>query len=258
MKKSLIILSIFLSGCASDNYRMQKYDPQTQSKADTATVILGTKNITFMDFTKVTDPKQNIIKTKTAVQPTTPTPTAPTIVTEDKNNNADSSADPTKTNYPTIKLSEIFSSKPRKQVTTSGGSTTVAEQYDIDNQNTYRILKANRVFNYGYANAIYTVEPGIYYISYAYSDENNTERHTQAPGLNADNVVQYGAFEVKAGDTLYLGDLNFDWLQKNPEKMVSIDGDLNTVKQELNASQYQDIASKLKQATFWAGGHKLS
>lgn len=251
MKKILVILSIFLSGCASDNYRMQKYDPKSQSKADTATVVLGTKNITFMDFTKVTNSKPKIFKPKTTM------PVTSSVASEQKNSSTDSSADPNKSNYPTMKLSEIFSSKPRRQLETHM-DIAAATQEEIDNQYNYRILKANRMFNYGYANSIYTVEPGIYYISYAYSDENNSERHTQAPGINADNVIQYGAFEIKAGDTLYLGDIDFDWLQKNPAKMVTISGDLNIVKQELNAAHYQDLASKLKAGTFLAGGHKLS
>jgi len=262
----IITLNIFvlsLSGCSADNYRMQKYDPKVQASNNQAIVVVGTKNLTFIDFNKVTasdlKSKPKAIKSKsetTKVEPTT-SPKAEQKTTAEA---SDISADPNKTNYPSIKLSELFKRKPATRSTNNdyvASQPALNAEHDdkyIDQQNSYRVLKANRLLNYGYANSVYTVEPGTYYISYAYSDEGNVERHTQAPGLTETGTVEYGAFEVKAGDVVYLGDIEAEWLSKDPSKMFHISGNLNLVKQELIAANHSALAEKLQTATFLPSG----
>lgn len=243
LKASLFtIFSVITSGCSSNVARMHKYDPLLAAN-DNAIIIVGTKNLTLVDFTKYEKyPLAAPIVSKapsvvTKVE-TKPEPITPEIV----------SADPNNVSYPKtkLKLKDLFARK--------------TDPDDAENfpKGTYRILKNNRMLNlYGYASAIYTLEPGIYYISYAYYDDGSTTYTTKQPGLNSQQQVEYGAFEIKPNSVVYLGDIEFDWANVDHSKIVKITDNMQQVKQELLADNQRPLIAKLTPAKFYPSGSKL-
>jgi hypothetical protein len=183
-----IIFCISVSGCTPESGRAPKYQSISFDPKTKAVVIVGTKNITFMDLVRYTG------------------------------NDAE----------------------------------------DIEK---YRVVKSNHALNlFGYTNSIYTVEAGMYYIDYAFYDHENSTYYTKAPGITADGEVSYGAFEVKPGEVVYLGDIEFNWLKQNSSNtnnIVSVTGDLKEVKQEIKASEHRSLAAKLAKGKFLPKGSKI-
>jgi hypothetical protein len=123
----------------------------------------------------------------------------------------------------------------------------------------YRVTRNSRNFDrFGYPATIYALEPGLYYINYGYVDISGDMYYTKSPGLTADSKIMYGAFEVKNGDVLYLGDLSFSWARRDLFKMVSVSGNLERARKEIADSQYKALAPHIRQAKFYAGGSKIS
>jgi hypothetical protein len=123
----------------------------------------------------------------------------------------------------------------------------------------YRIHKPSYLFNvFNYTKATYTIEPGIYYISFAFYEHNHNVNFTRKPGISKTGVVQYGAFEVKAGEVLYLGDVDFDWVNIDKPKMIHIVNNFNDVTKDLIASDHRDLAVKIEPAQFYPHGALIS
>ncbi len=243
LKASLFTLfSVITSGCSSNVARMHKYDPSLAAD-DKAIIIVGTKNLTLVDFTKYE--KYPLAATTSTVSKT------PSVVTKPETTAPEPeiiSADPNNVSYPKtkLKLKDLFARK--------------SDPADAENfpKGTYRILKNNRMLNlYGYASAIYTLEPGIYYISYAYYDDGSTTYTTKQPGLNSQQQVEYGAFEVKPNSVVYLGDIEFDWANVNHNKILKLTDNMQQVKQELLADNQESLIAKLTSAKFYPSGSKL-
>lgn len=123
----------------------------------------------------------------------------------------------------------------------------------------HRIVKNSNLYSkYGYSSTIYALDPGIWYINFAFYSNNSDIYFTKKPGLTAESNVMYGAFEVHAGDILYLGDITFSWAKFSPFKMVTVTGDIELAKKELATSSYKKLIPFLKQAKFYPGGSKIN
>lgn len=122
----------------------------------------------------------------------------------------------------------------------------------------YRILKPQRMFVYNYAQSMYSIEPGIYYISFIAIDSSQGVYYSEAPGIDAQGKVAYGAFEIKAGEVLYLGDFECQWKSTNTIKKLSLFNKLNEVKRDLDLVGHQDLAAKITTAKYYPKGATLS
>lgn len=122
----------------------------------------------------------------------------------------------------------------------------------------YRVLKPNRVLVYNYSQSVYALEPGIYYISFLAIDSDKGVYYSDAPGINAEGKIAYGAFEVKAGDVLYLGDLECQWQSTNKVRKIRVKDELNSVKKDLAFAGHNDLAAKIVKGKLLLNGSKLS
>jgi hypothetical protein len=105
-----------------------------------------------------------------------------------------------------------------------------------------------------YTDSIYSIEPGTYYISYAYldnpTDDNAPIRSTRCDGLDSDNKPVYGAFTVREGEVLYLGDIKVNWLNRNPSQMFCMIDNSMCVKRDLTRAGYAELAQKVALASW--------
>ncbi len=114
-------------------------------------------------------------------------------------------------------------------------------------------------------NAFYTIDPGIYYISYVKTtvDSYNysTIYSTTLPGLTAEGRVVYGAFEVKAGDIAFLGVLN-SYLtssrENNEAGLFFVEADLEYAKKQmLKSKKYKPLIDKLHKIQFYPRSSRI-
>lgn len=122
----------------------------------------------------------------------------------------------------------------------------------------YRVLKPNRVLVYNYAQSVYALEPGIYYISFLAIDSDKGVYYSDAPGINADGKIAYGAFEVKAGDVFYLGDIECQWQSTNKVKKIRVKDELSMVKKDLAFAGHNDLAAKIVKGKLMLNGARLN
>lgn len=109
-------------------------------------------------------------------------------------------------------------------------------------------------FDKSYDKCFYSLEPGIYYISSASHSDASFTYNTTLAGITPEGRIVYGAFEVKAGEVLYIGNINFNWNSKG--SLVTVSGSLNKAKKELmdSNSKYKNLASKMKYGSFYPAG----
>ncbi len=102
---------------------------------------------------------------------------------------------------------------------------------------------------YKYTQSIYTIEPGTYYISYAfYSNYNNPNarlRYTKNDGLDCQQQPIYGKFTIEPDQVLYLGDIKVNWISKNPHNMFCKIDNLAEVKRDLRKAGYKELSEKV-------------
>jgi hypothetical protein len=120
----------------------------------------------------------------------------------------------------------------------------------------YKMRGSTKIYSLpvgSYRQVVFLTEPGIYFISNADYKFGNTRYYTTQSGLTPEGEVIYGAFELKQGDTIYIGDIQFNW--NNSDKPVTIVSRYNAVKSDLLASvNYKELASKVKPAKFYGSG----
>ncbi len=123
----------------------------------------------------------------------------------------------------------------------------------------YRILKSNYMFKpFSYANAMYLIEPGKYYISFIAIDIGKGPYYSEAPGINKQHVVQYGAFEIKPGEVLYLGDLECQWMCSNKVKKLYAKNNINLVQEDLHSAGMPEFANRIRQIDLLPKGTVLN
>jgi hypothetical protein len=121
----------------------------------------------------------------------------------------------------------------------------------------YRILKTPLMFVDTYAKAMYSIEPGTYYISFIAIDSQNGVYYSDAPGLDPEGAIAYGAFKIQAGEVLYLGDVDCRWQSTNKIKKLSLAHKLPEVQKDLSSAGHPDLAAKIVMAKFFAKGSKV-
>ena len=109
-----------------------------------------------------------------------------------------------------------------------------------------------------YRQVVFSVEPGVYYISNARYTDGVYDYFTTAPGLTPEGYVVYGAFEVKPGDVIYVGDIWFNWRKKKDYEFLVLGKHLDKVKEDLLAKdEYKALVPKLKETKFYYSGSKI-
>lgn len=105
-----------------------------------------------------------------------------------------------------------------------------------------------------YEKSFYSLEPGIYYISYATGQDYSFIYNTTLAGITPEGRIVYGAFEVKAGEVLYIGNIIFNWF--SPKQLVEVSGDVDQTKTDLlhSDSQYKHLVAKMKRGKFYPLG----
>ncbi len=113
-----------------------------------------------------------------------------------------------------------------------------------------------------YEQSFYSLDPGIYYISCLGQTRNYVSHqhgmqtvqtyteYTDGAGISPDGYIKYGAFEVKAGDVLFLGNIDYIWDQK---RLVNINDNLPQTKIKLlqSNSPYKSLVQNMKKAKFY-------
>ncbi len=258
---SICALTIFNSGCASDVPRMQKYDSQASYKPETAIIVVNTSNVTFVDINKFTPAsfKQdqefyNKTTSKTSIKgPLTQTPVQNRYEQQKSASEYQDGFD----------LRRLFGKKKPNQTQAASVDVISPEPTPVeessDRTNVWRLFKPtiSLATPFNYSKAVYTVEPGIYYIAFAYAETNAVPSYTRDPGVTQHGEVMYGAFEVKPGAVVYLGDLDFNWITMNKNKQVNIINNISAVKNDLRANGKNNLAEKLEVANFYPRGSKI-
>lgn len=139
-----------------------------------------------------------------------------------------------------VKFDQNYNTKQRKQFKLSG------------------VTKLYSLHLGSYRQTVFVTEPGVYFISGASYKVGNVQYVTALDGITPEGTIIYGAFEVKAGEVVYIGDLKFNW-HKNSPKFIETSSQFTTVVRDLEASsKYRDLAPKLKPAKFYPSGSKIS
>lgn len=120
------------------------------------------------------------------------------------------------------------------------------------------------VYNaHDYSSSIMMLDPGIYYIdSLSLNDKGNLRRWYPSPGIallsKKDGVKKYfvrrGAFEVKAGQILYLGYLKLPDSGKFPFQIIN---EVDKAKTDLRKNGLTDISDKIQFQQFYQAGSIL-
>lgn len=110
-------------------------------------------------------------------------------------------------------------------------------------------------YNKDYSTAIKMLDPGIYYIDYLALLPEGNVTSWYPKGIKSLQNDQYliliGAFEVKAGQVVYLGNLNLGTKGALPLK---IRNEIDQAKADLSKAGHQDLADKLTlQPTYTSG-----
>ena len=122
----------------------------------------------------------------------------------------------------------------------------------------YRILKPSKMFLDTYAKQIYDIEAGTYYISFVAIDSANGTYYSEAPGLDTHGSIAYGAFNIKPGEVLYLGDFDCRWQSSNKIKKLSLINNMTEVKRDLESAGHSELAAKVVMAKFYARGTNIN
>lgn len=226
-----IFSSLFLSGCGHNVAKLQRYDPYAQYAPGQAVVIVKINNMNYLDLSRV----DRITPSQQMQDP---------IDIAEKTDNLD----PTQmqSGYRKLDLRNAF-------------KTAHGHKLKPIIANEYRILKAKRwVLPYTYAESMYTIEPGVYYISYISAERDGQFFYTGKPGITAQKTITYGAFDVKPGDVLYLGDIECEWRHTHQIKKINIQNNIIQVKKDLQSAGLEQLAQLVQTAQFYKTGSKLS
>ncbi|MCA9339271.1 hypothetical protein KC939_02900 [Candidatus Saccharibacteria bacterium] len=128
----------------------------------------------------------------------------------------------------------------------------------IVNNDEFRILKSSYFFKpFTYANTIYSIEPGTYYISFIAIDSEQGVYYSEAPGIDVAGSITYGAFEIKPGEVLYLGDLECQWRSTNKVKKFIAHSNFVEVQKDLSSAGLSKIAAQIQPRKLIPAGSKL-
>jgi hypothetical protein len=222
------ILSVLaISGCSQDAPKLPRYDRQAHYVQTQATIVLKLDELSYIQLERLH---------KVSMTP----------VIARQVNDANLSADPN------VREQQ----EPRFDLRSFVGGSPSPVEPQIYNE--YRILRNSRSpIPYTYADSIYTIAPGVYYISFVEYQNESTMYHTIAHGLNK-GVITYGAFDIKPGAVLYLGDISCTWKGRNQIQKLNVTHNLVDVKNNLVSAGYQKLAEKIDIAKFYPASTSAS
>lgn len=135
------------------------------------------------------------------------------------------------------------------------------QDYNNKQRKIYKLHGITKLYSLhlgSYRQVVFVAEPGIYFISKADYISGNISYYTTLPGLTPEGRVVYGAFEVKPGEVVYLGDLKFNWSQHSAN-LIDVVSRYSAVTNDLQASsKYRGLVAKLKPAKFYGEGAMIS
>lgn len=226
---TLLLISVLtISGCSQEAPKLPKYDSQEHYVQTQATVVVKLDEISYINLARLH---------KVSITPVNARPV----------NDANLSADPNirEQQESRLDLRGLFSGKP----------SPVEPQV----LNEYKISRGSRSFvPYTYADSIYTIAPGVYYISFIEYQNEAAMYHTMTPGIDKQGMVTYGAFDIKPGAVLYLGDISCTWKGRNQIQKLNVTHNLVEVKQNLISAGYKKLAEKIDTAKFYPSGTNIS
>lgn len=227
---TLFLASVLaITGCSQDAPKLPKYDRQAHYVQTQATIVVKLEDLSYIELSRLH---------KVSLTPVTVRPAS---------NDANLSADPN--------IREQQEARLDLRSLIGGSPSPVEPQISND----YRIVRNSRSFiPYTYADSIYTIAPGIYYISFIEYQNESTMYHTVNPGLDKKGIVTYGAFEIKPGAVLYLGDISCSWKGRNQIKKLDVTYNLAEVKKNLIAAGYPTLAEKIEIAKFYPSATNLT
>ena len=129
---------------------------------------------------------------------------------------------------------------------------------DSSVMNELTIMRPMRSFvPYSYAHSIYTIRPGIYYISFLKYQTDRKLYYTIDDGVAKDGTIAYGAYNIMPGTVLYLGDLECEWRTNSRVSKLLQKDNLSEVKQDLYKDGYEELAQKITLAQFYSHGSNI-
>lgn len=124
--------------------------------------------------------------------------------------------------------------------------------------NEFCIMQSMRSFiPYSYSQSIYIIRPGIYYISFLQQQVASNLYHTIEPGIGIDGKIAYGAYDIKPGEVLYLGDYDCKWRTSSRISKLLVTDNLSEVKQDLYRAGYEELAAKITTARLYESGSNV-
>lgn len=227
---TLLMSVLAISGCSQEAPKLPKYDRQAHYIQTQATIVVKLDEISYIQLARLH---------KVSI--------TPVISARPVNNDANLSADPN------IREQQ----EARFDLRSFVGGTPSPVEPEVSNE--YRIVRNSRSFiPYTYADSIYTIAPDVYYISFVEYQNESTMYHTTIPGLDNQGVLTYGAFDIKPGAVLYLGDINCTWKGRNQIQKLNVTDKLADVKQNLITAGYPKLAEKIETAKFYPSGTNIA
>ena len=122
------------------------------------------------------------------------------------------------------------------------------EKFSIEHQNSGLIFSSE---DKDMVKRMMFLEPGMYYITYiSLLERGNLKRWYPGPGIK-DSMIQYGAFEMKAGEVLSLGILNIN------DSKFRLEDNFSLLRSQLLESDNDELETKLKRGAFYNRGSLL-
>ena len=109
-----------------------------------------------------------------------------------------------------------------------------------------------------YAESVYVIEPGTYYISMAHVEKDSLVAYSTEPGITHNNIVTYGAYAIKPGDVVFLGDIKCNWVNTALKGISISQQSIGQAKRELSGAGNAKIAEQLRLAEIYQPGTKLA
>ncbi len=226
--RTLLVSVLALGGCSQEVPKLPKYDKQAHYVQTQATIVVKLNEVSYIELSRLN---------RVSLTPATARPV----------NNADLSADPN------VREQQ----EPRFDLRGFVSGTPSLTEPQISND--YRIVRNSRSFvPYTYSDSIYTIAAGVYYISFIEYHNESTMYHTVTPGFNKQGVLTYGAFDIKPGSILYLGDISCTWKGRNLIQNLNVTHNLPEVKRNLVSAGYQNVAENIEIAKFYPNGTNIS
>jgi len=93
---------------------------------------------------------------------------------------------------------------------------------------------------------IFFIEPGSYVLENIHAEVGKTKYRSDLPGLDRTNNIAYGSFDVLSGESIYLGDVQFEWDGKRKRYLVTVKDEHKNAEEFLGKSYKQALPLKTR------------